>query len=214
MDSLSAQSPAEDMIGCPQCDAVYALRTPGPGQRTVCARCGFVLIHRVSRSGQIMLALALSVLILVLAAALFPFLTISASGLSNRVSLLDIATSFRSGLLVFVSVTTVLFIVALPALRMALLLYVLIPLELGRAPLPQARPAFRLATLLKAWTMTEIFALGCAVALIKVSDVAQLDFGPAFWMFMVLSALTLLGEREHCTWSTWAALERSGQGRA
>ena len=124
-------------------------------------------------------------------------------------SLLGIATSFRSGLLVLVSVTTVLFIVGLPALRMALLIYVIAPIERNRPPLPHARRAFALAQGLKPWTMTEIFAIGCAVALVKVSGLARLEFGPAFWMFMALSIAVIFSDRYLCAWSIWSALERS-----
>lgn len=198
---------ARALIGCPKCDAVYRLRLPDTDQRAVCRQCGTTLILGSRQAMVRLLSLSLAVLILVIAAAFFPFLAIDASGLTNRVSVLDVATSFRSGWLVLVSVSTVLFIVALPALRMSLLVYVLLPLSRGYAPPAFAREAFRLAQALKAWTMTEIFALGCAVALVKVADLADLAFGPAFWMFMAMAVITVFADRQFCAWSIWRAID-------
>ena len=195
------------LIGCPQCDAVYVVRRPDAGQDATCGRCGTVLISHREKAGLRILALSVAVFILVLAAAFFPFLSINASGLGNNVSLLDVATSFRSGILVLVSVATVMLIVALPALRVALLIYVIAPLEFGRPPLRHARAAFRFAQELKPWAMTEIFSIGCAVALVKVSALARLEFGPAFWMFVVLSVIVVISDRYLCNWSIWQAIE-------
>ncbi len=200
----------QDLIGCPKCDAVYAVRIPELGQKATCARCHTVLISNKYEAGVRTLALAFAVLVLVLAAAFFPFLSINAAGIGNSVSLLGVATSFRSGVLVLVSVTSVLFIVGLPAVRMALLIYVIVPIELQRQPWPFAHRAFAVAQRLKPWAMTEIFAIGCAVALVKVSGLARLEFGPAFWMFIALSVTVVFCERYLCTWSIWNALERDG----
>lgn len=195
------------LIGCPMCDAVYAARLPEHGARAVCERCGTVLIATREGAGLRILALSIAVLVLVIAASFHPFLSINAAGLGNKVSLLDVATSFRSGLLVLVSVVTILLIVGLPALRVALLIYVIAPLEMGRAPARHAREAFRLAQALKPWAMTEVFTIGCAVALVKVSDLATLHFGPAFWMFVALSGIVVVSDRFLCSWSIWTALE-------
>ena len=55
--------------------------------------------------------------------------------------------------------------------------------------------------------MAEVFAIGCAVALVKVTDLADVEFGPAFWMFGVLVVLVILQDRFLCKWSVWQSLE-------
>ena len=130
------------LIGCPKCDEVYSVRLPGPGQRAVCARCDTVLILHRNFSGLRILALSIAVFTLLVTAAFAPFLSIQAAGLSNKVSLLDVATSFGSGNLVLVSVATVLLILAIPAVRVSLLIYVIAPIEFGRMPARHARAAF------------------------------------------------------------------------
>ena len=105
-----------DLIACPSCDALYREQIPPKGGRAVCARCSTVLIRPRAHAGLRIIALTLAINILVTAAVFFPFLEIHAAGLGNRTSLLDIATSFRSGILVLVSVATISMIVLIPLL--------------------------------------------------------------------------------------------------
>lgn len=214
-ENTSAQAaPTDRLIGCPNCDEVYEEALPGEGERAVCERCGTVLIASREGAGLRIIALSVAVLVLVVAASFHPFLSINAAGIGNKVSLLDVATSFRSGLLVLVSVATVMLIVLIPAIRVALLIYVIAPLEMGRSPARHARGAFRLAQEMKPWAMTEVFSIGCAVALVKVSDLASLHFGPAFWMFVALSIIVVVSDRYLCSWSIWRAIEDAeGAGR-
>ena len=200
-------SDGAELIACPSCDAIYRVQVPPKGGKAVCARCKTVLIRPRRKAGLRIIALTLAITILVTAAVFFPFLEIHAAGMGNRTSLLDIATSFRSGILVLVSVSTVSMIVLIPLLRTALLLYVLVPVVFDRPPARHAREAFRLSQVIKPWAMTEIFAIGCAVALVKISDLARLDFGPAFWMFCLLVVIVVVNDAYMCTWSVWKSLE-------
>ena len=54
--------------------------------------------------------------------------------------------------------------------------------------------------------MAEIFVLGCAVALIKVADLAVIEFGVAFWMFSALVVLIIAQDSFLCRWSVWNSL--------
>ena len=195
------------LIGCPACDAVWDVQEPAQQERAVCGRCGTVLITNLRGAGRRIVAMSLAVFVLVIAATVLPFLSIEATGLGNAVSLVQIATSFQSGPLVFLSVLSLLFIVGVPALRVALLVYVIGPMTLGRGPAAGARPAFRLAQALQPWSMTEIFAIGCAVALVKVADLARLEFGPAFWMFSLVAVIVVIADRYMCDWAVWKAIE-------
>lgn len=194
------------LIVCPHCDALWTARRPGPGALATCGRCGTVLAAPRRKAGMQIISLAVASLILFLGAAFFPFLRIEVGGLSNAASVLDVALAFSEGLLALLVIVTAALILLAPALRTVLLIYVLWPLVFDRAPARHARPAFRLAEALKPWSMAEIFALGCAVALIKVADLAQVMFGPAFWMFALLVILSLLQQRFLCSWSVWDAL--------
>ncbi|MEM7720138.1 MAG: paraquat-inducible protein A [Pseudomonadota bacterium] len=197
-----------ELLVCPQCDALYRSRVVGKGDQATCTRCHTVLAAPRRKAGMLIICLALATVILIFAAVFFPFLTLEAQGFRSSSSLLDIALSFsHAGLraLVFLMLALVL---AIPAVRASLLIYVLTPLAFDRTPSAFAAPAFRLAQNMKPWAMAEVFALGCAVALVKITELAQVSLGQAFWMFAVLVGLVVIQDRFLCSWSVWNALTK------
>ena len=197
----------EDLIVCPQCDAVYKLKKPKHGERAVCQRCHTVLIASRRNAGLRIIAIALAVVFLIIGATVFPFLTIDAAGNKNSASILDAALAFSGGPMILLSLTTAALIVFIPLLRVLLILYVLLPVVLDRPPARHAISAFRISEAMRPWSMAEIFAIGCAVALVKISDLANVGFGPAFWMFGILVALVIAQDSFMCKWSVWNSLE-------
>lgn len=203
----TSSAPLDALIVCPVCDATYELQRPEAGERAVCTRCHKVLIAPRRKAGKQIIAVSVAVVVLIIAASVFPFLQISASGRTNAVSILDAALSFTEGPMLVLALLTAGFIIFVPLLRMLLTLYVLIPVVRDRPPARHAMQAFRLAEALRPWSMAEIFALGCAVALVKVADLATVGFGPAFWMFGVLVVLVIVQDGFMCKWSIWNSLE-------
>ena len=201
------RGPLEGLIICPVCDATYQLQRPRNGERAVCGRCHYVLIAPRAKAGMQMIAVAIAVVVLTIAASVFPFLEISAGGRSNAVSILDAALTFTEGPMLVLALSTAAFIIFVPMLRMLLTLYVLVPVVLDRPPARHAIRAFRVSEAMRPWSMAEIFALGCAVALVKVADLASVSFGPAFWMFGFLVVLVLVQDGFLCKWSVWNSLE-------
>lgn len=200
--------PLENLIVCPQCDAAYTLQRPKAGERAICQRCETVLIAPRRNAGLQTIALSSAITILIIAATIFPFLTISAAGTRNSVSILDAALAFSNGPLVALSLTTAALIVFVPLARAMLAIYVLVPIVLDRPPARGATQAFRLSEALRPWSMAEIFVIGCAVALVKITDLADVSFGPAFWMFAVLVVLVVVQDNFQCRWSIWNSLEK------
>jgi paraquat-inducible protein A len=204
---FDADMALDDMIVCPRCDAVYHLKRPEHGQRAVCQRCHKVLIEPRRNAGLYIIAIAFSVLFLIIGSAVFPFLEIDAVGNRNAVSVIEAALAFSDGPLIVLSLATVALIIFIPLARVLLTLYVLIPVVLDRPPARHAIRAFRISEALRPWSMAEIFAIGCAVALVKVADLANVAFGPAFWMFGVLVVLLVAQDGFMCRWSVWHSLE-------
>lgn len=205
-DPAGAES--AEFIACPQCDALYRAKPPRTGERVVCRRCHTVLIAPRPNAYLRVIALSLTITILMFGATFFPFLQVRIAGLSNSSSVFDAAMAFaRGGPMVALSIVVAAVIVAIPVMRALLVLYVLIPLALGRAPAPGAVPAFRLSEDLRPWSMAEIFVIGCAVALVKISDLARVDYGPAFWMFAALVLVIVFQDSLMCRWSIWNSLD-------
>ena len=201
--------PLDNLIVCTHCDAAFTLERPKVGQRAVCARCGTVLITPRRKAGLQIIAVSVAITILIIAATDFPFLSISAAGATNSVSILDAALAFSDGPLVALALTTAALIIFVPLARVLLTIYVLVPIVLDRPPARGSTQAFRLAEALRPWSMAEIFVLGCAVALIKISDLADVAFGPAFWMFSGLVVLVVVQDNFLCRWSVWKSLDKT-----
>lgn len=199
----------DTLIACPGCDALYRARMPEEGDRAICHRCHTVLVAPRRKAGMTIVMLSLGVMILVVGALWFPFLEISSSGFHNSASLLDAALAFSGGPLVVLSLSVAAFIILIPLTRVLLILYVLVPVVLDRPPARSAALAFRLSEALRPWSMAEIFALGCAVALVKVADLAQIGFGPAFYMFAALVVIIAVQDNHMCRWSIWRSLDPS-----
>jgi paraquat-inducible protein A len=120
MKDIAVSDPLEmldDLIVCPQCDAVYRLKEPKNGERAACQRCHRVLIAPRRNAGLQIIAVALAVLFLILGATVFPFLTIDAAGNKNAVSILDAALAFSDGPMIILSLATAGVIIFIPLLR-------------------------------------------------------------------------------------------------
>jgi paraquat-inducible protein A len=208
MNHFVNSAPRSDLIACPRCDAVFSLERPVHGERARCARCETVLISPRRKAGAQIIALSLTILILIVAAAVMPFLSVRAAGASNSVSVLETALVFSAGPLVVLTFATACLIFFIPLLRVVLSIYVLVPIVYDRPPARHAARAFRLSEALRPWSMAEIFAIGCAVALIKINTLVDVSFGPAFWFFAVLVVLVVLQETVICRWSVWNALSQ------
>lgn len=196
----------EEAIVCPTCDAVYRIVMPEKSQRALCARCHTVLVAPRRKAGMQIIAIAIAVVILIVAAVFFPFLSIRAGGVTNSVSILETALAFEHGFYRPLALAMILLIVGIPLARAVLSIYVLVPVVLERPLLSGAKTAFRWVETLKPWSMVEIFVLGCAVALVKVADLANIWFGAAFWMFAVLVVLVIVQDSYLCRWSVWNSL--------
>lgn len=197
----------DHLIVCPQCDAAYQIDRPQHGERAVCMRCHTVLIAPRRKAGLQIIAVSVAIVILIVAASVFPFLSIQAAGAQNAVSILDAALAFSGGPLIALALCTAALIMVIPLMRVLLVLYVLIPVVADRPPARHAMQAFRLSEALRPWSMAEIFALGCAVALIKVADLADIHMGPAFYMFAALVVLVVVQDSFMCRWTVWNALD-------
>lgn len=196
----------DGLIACPHCDLVYSAPLVAQNERAYCQRCHSVLIAPRRKAGKTLIALAASTLILITGAMFFPFLSIGAGGLHHGTSIVQTSLTF-TGPLALLTPAILAFIIIIPMTRLLLLIYVLAPIIRDKPPAPLARHAFRLAEDLTPWSMAEIFAIGCAVALVKLSDLAEISLGPAAWMFAALMIIIVSSDMLLCRYSVWKSLE-------
>ncbi len=197
------------LIACPKCDVLHETGRVAEGETARCRRCHAILIAPSRDALSRVITLALTVLILMLAAVFFPFLELHAGQIAHHSSVFDTVASFSHRAMLPLSVAVAAFIIVIPVIRVLAILYTLWPLVLDRPAYAHAPRAMRLAEALKPWAMAEIFVIGVAVSLVKVGGMAQLSLGPAFWAFAALVIVVALQDTFMCKWTIWTRLENS-----
>ena len=123
--------------------------------------------------------------VLFVVANLFPFLAFDAQGQITHTTLSSGVVALWqqdfAPIATLVAFTTIL----APALQLALLAYVCGPLRFGRTP-PHLARAMRWLQHLRPWSMMEVFLIGILVALVKLSDMAEIIPGVSLWALAVL----------------------------
>lgn len=203
----NALPPLDDLVACPQCDTLHSAQDLPVGSRAYCQRCGIVLMTSQPAAMARILSLALTAFVLLIAAISFPFLTLDQSGFRNATSVINAVLAFQDGYAFPLAVAVAFFIIVIPMMRLAALIYALGPLVRDKAPRANARAAFALAERLRPWSMAEIFIVGVTVALIKVAGLATVTIGPAFWAFAGVVVITVLKDQLICRYSIWEALD-------
>lgn len=155
------------------------------GGKAFCERCGAELYGAARHSIDHALALALGSAVLCVLANVFPLMTLSLQGVDVATTIFGtVLALYRQGMTVLAALVLWVAVIA-PALLLAGMIYVLLPLRLGRVPVDFAR-VMRLIHVLKPWVMVEVFMLGVFVALVKLDKVGAAFAGPGSWLCFAL----------------------------
>jgi paraquat-inducible protein A len=160
------------LVACHDCDLLQHLGEIPEGASALCGRCGGVLRRRRRNSVERTLALTLASAVLFVVANSFPFLGFDMQGRGTKTTLftgvVDLWNQGVPAIAVLVAFTAV----VAPFFQLALLLYVLLPVQLGRVPWRMAH-AFRLLRRVQPWSMMEVFLVGILVAVTKLQGMAS-----------------------------------------
>jgi paraquat-inducible protein A len=173
------------LIACPDCDLLYrAPASTGHGSAR-CQRCGAAVFGRKRNAIERTLALTIAGLILFIIANLLPFLAFEIKGSVTSTTLssgvVELYLQGNGAIACLVLLTTIL----APALQLVLLLYILVPLQLGRVP-RRLVLALRALERIQPWSMMEVFLIGILVALVKLADMGVIITGLGIWSFGLL----------------------------
>jgi paraquat-inducible protein A len=171
---------------CHGCDLLNDVPELQPGEQAFCERCGGVLYSNPKHGLDTPLALAIASLCLFLVANAFPFLSFGSAGQTSETMLFSaVLDLYADGMQILAGVVLFTCIVA-PASVIAILLYVLLPLHMGRRP--PAMPFLSRALIkLQPWAMLDVFMIGVLVAIIKLIKTASVQPGVSFWAFTALT---------------------------
>ena len=173
---------ARALTACHECDLLQREPVLPPGGVACCRRCQAVLFRHTPDSLERALAYTLGAAIFFTVANMFPIVGLEVQGNVNATSLYGAVETIwnndMEGVASLVFVTTIL----IPAVEMSLMLYVLLPLKLGRLP-GELASILRILQSVRPWSMTQVFILGVLVALVKLTHLAHVVPGIALWAF-------------------------------
>ncbi len=196
----------DDLVACPSCDWLHYRTIIEQGSRASCARCGHELYTRKPFSVDRTLAASLAGIIFLILSLCLPFLSLSRSGISSSMSVLDAVSALWASDMRWLGLLSLALIALIPTLRLVLLAYVMTRLRYRLGIIPSMLSAMRWAERMEPWAMAEIFMVGVVVSLVKISDLASLSVGPAFWALLGLIVTTSLISVFYCKDSVWQLL--------
>ena len=180
------------VIACHECDLLHRVKPLSAKRKARCVRCGATLYTHAPQTVDRTLACAISGLILLVMANCYPFLSLSSQGNVLETTLITgtilLSRQSMTGVAILVLLTSML----VPCVLTGALVYALWPLRRGRHPLPGGRWAFRMALILRPWSMTEVFLLGILVSVVKLSKLATIIPGTALYAFLALTFILAL----------------------
>ncbi len=178
-----------------------------PGQRARCARCGCVLTVSFREPFSRAFSFASASLIMLAIALAFPFLSISASGVTNSMTLIQTVSYLAEYGADGIAALVFLFVILVPLVMLTLIGTLAVSLGANRFPemlLPAARWLFHL----NAWSMVEVFAIGVIVSLVKLAAMAKVSLGVSFWAYLAFTVLFLLAFSSMDRLTVWTAIDR------
>lgn len=198
-------------VACQGCDLVLALPESPESASVRCTRCGSVLVRRRPDTVDRTLAWTVAAAVVFAAAIAFPLLGMQIGAVEHHAAVITgVVVLYNEGMVALAALVS-LTCVVVPTLEIVSLLYVLLPLRLGR-PARYAASVFRMFHLVRPWGMVSVFVLGILVALVKLHDMATILPGLALYAFAVLVFVWTFALSSLDPHHVWEQLDRSTDG--
>jgi paraquat-inducible protein A len=200
------EDPTASLIACHDCDLLLHPPQLAAGETARCPRCSAVLDRGKRDPLDRTLALTVAALFCFVLANVYPFMSFALEGRvqENRMisGVIDLARDGLHPLAALIFAASI----GIPLLKILGLLYVLLPLKLGRRPHGLAL-GYRALAFLQPWGMLEVYLLGALVAISKLSGMATIVVGTAFYAFIALIVLTTAASSSMDPRLVWQRLE-------
>lgn len=167
-------------IACSECDLLHRVDTLPARTTARCRRCAAELCRNTEGGLDRALALSLAAAVLFIVANVFPIAEVGVNGQYTHATILgSVHLLYEQGEALVASLVLAT-VIAAPALELATLCYMLLPLHFGRRPrhLPFA---FRVLQRVREWSLLDVFMLGLLVTLIKLKPIMSVVPGAAVW---------------------------------
>ncbi|MBO9490164.1 paraquat-inducible protein A [Endozoicomonas sp. G2_1] len=178
---------ADQKLHCHECAQTVTLTPLAHKQKAHCPRCDLKLTSYHQYAIDIIIACALTALIFLAAAIPFNFLGFNARGQEQSMDLLLSVSTLIEHDFFLLALLQLLAIFAIPLIVLLGLLYLLLPLKLFNKPPAASAKVFNVVNALIPWSMAEIFLIGTLVSLVKLTAMADIQFGISFYAYVLFA---------------------------
>ncbi|MCR9106342.1 MAG: paraquat-inducible protein A [Gammaproteobacteria bacterium] len=193
-------------LACPGCDLLVNVAGLHDGESAACPRCGHTLTRYRADASSRTLAFTVAALILLVIANSFSFLSFSAGGLENQMTLGQTpGTLFEYGMPSAAFIVGA-FIIFIPAGVLVMMVGLCIPL-LQQRYYPWLRTLAKGIFLAQNWAMVEVFIIGVIVALVKIAAMATVYLGVSFWAYVAFAICFTLAVASLDRYQCWQQIE-------
>ena len=201
------------VVVCHECDALYRkVDTAGPA-KAKCARCGAVLYRTKPDSIDRSLSLHLAALLFLFLSNFFNFMTFKLEGREQENTLISGVVEFYNQGLWPLALLVLLATILVPAVKILSTIHVLASVRYN-LPARRLNTIFRYIEIMHPWAMMEVYLLGVLVAIVKLSDMATIEFGTALYCFVTLIVLLAWGEAALDPEEVWEKIDQRRGPRA
>ena len=173
------------LTACHECDLLQREAALPQGGVAHCRRCGAELYRSHPHSLERTLALTAGAIVLFIMANSFPIIGLQLDGQVIQTTLFNTVRTLWDEEMRSVAALVFVTTIAMPALQLFAVAYLVLPLRLGRVP-AHFGLVFRMLQSVRPWGMVEVFMLGVLVSLVKLAHLAGVVAGVALWSFAAL----------------------------
>jgi paraquat-inducible protein A len=184
---------------------------PPRGGAARCRRCGALLYRNIPHGLDRTIAFLLASAVLYLIANINPIVGLEAQGASTTTTLLGAVRGLLNQDLPVVALLVFVTAILAPAVEVAAMLYLLLPLRFGHVP-AGFEAILPVVQEVKRWNMVEVFMLSILVAIVKLTTIASVIPDLALWSFAGLTLLMTAVAASFEPHEIWARAERAGGG--
>ncbi len=175
---------------CHECDLLVDVPVLEEHDKAFCPRCEYLLAANRPNATEKILAFSATALTFLLLANSFTFISLSASGQEQTVTLIDSVNILFEEHAVLAGIVFAT-IIGVPGFLLAGLAYVSVSLRLSKR-LPGTHRILRWSLRMLPWSMAEIFLIGILVSFIKIVALARVELGVSFWAYVFFTVSLML----------------------
>jgi paraquat-inducible protein A len=193
-------------IACRDCGLIQGMPAIPARHVVECSRCRRVLITPTVGRVDLPLALAACALLLLIASALAPLLSVSTLGAERQSGLLTGIQVFIAQGFAELGALVLICCVVLPFAYLLALVWVLGCIHFGATQRRELGPLYRWVSAIRPWMMLEVFLVGGFVAYTRIQAVATIEVNPGGWCLMAATFATLFALTQLDDHTVWDAL--------